>query len=202
MGPHFFMVSFFSQKLACWYKLQWLFHSCLLKSHHVSWTSGWVLLLIPLSQGLSTLPDIFRKGIMEPTLPCVFYCPPAWSCPQVFNWVYFWGEDMWRKVWHRVVFMQNFWNFKAIPDTKIILILVQRKLVLKNSSDSYGLVSWSDIWFVKKGLNFNLRVIKNWIGSKHLFYLHEYWFDPHVRALPTDLDCLPLIRKGLIRYVM
>jgi hypothetical protein len=28
-------------------------------------------------KGLSTLPDIFRKGIMEPTLPCVFDCPPA-----------------------------------------------------------------------------------------------------------------------------
>jgi len=41
------------------------------------WTSKRVLLLIPLSQGLTTLPDIFRKGIMEQTLPCVFYCPPA-----------------------------------------------------------------------------------------------------------------------------
>ena len=31
---------------------------------------------------------------------------------------------------------------------------------------------WSDIWFVRKGLNFILRVIEN-RGSKHLFYLHE-----------------------------
>jgi len=26
-----------------------------------------------------------RKGIMGPALPRVFDCPPAWSCPQVFN---------------------------------------------------------------------------------------------------------------------
>jgi len=30
-----------------------------------------------------------------------------------------------------VVFMQNFWNFKAIPDAKIILTLIQSKLILK-----------------------------------------------------------------------
>jgi hypothetical protein len=99
--------------------------------------------------------------------------PQLDHAPQVFNRVYFGGEDIWRKVWHRVVFMQNFWNLKAISNAKIILTFVQSKLVLKNSSNSYGQVSWSDIWFVKKGLNFNLRVIKNRIGSKHLFYLHE-----------------------------
>jgi len=31
------------------------------------------------------LTFFLRKGIMEPTLPRVFDCPPAWSCPQVFN---------------------------------------------------------------------------------------------------------------------
>jgi hypothetical protein len=73
---------------------------------------------------------------------CVFLIAPQLDhAPQVFNWVYFGGEDMWMKVWHRVVFMQNFWNFKAFPNTKIILILVQSKLVLKNSNDSYGQVS-------------------------------------------------------------
>ena len=31
---------------------------------------------------LPILPVIFlRTGIMEPALPCVFNCPPAWSCP-------------------------------------------------------------------------------------------------------------------------
>ena len=30
-----------------------------------------------------------------------------------------------------VVFMQKFWNFKAIPDTEIILTLIQSELILK-----------------------------------------------------------------------
>jgi len=38
---------------------------------------------------------------------------------------------MWMKVWQWVVFMQNFWNFKAIPDTEIILTSIQSKLILK-----------------------------------------------------------------------
>jgi hypothetical protein len=39
-------------------------------------------------------------------------------------------EAMWRKVWQAVVFMQKFWNFKAIPDTEIILMSIQNKLIL------------------------------------------------------------------------
>jgi len=59
-----------------------------------------------------------RKGIMKPALPGVFDCPPAWSCPQVFNSGL--GIRLYEGrfgFWQGVVFMQNFWNFKAIPDT-------------------------------------------------------------------------------------
>ena len=51
-----------------------------------TWYRHTSLSSIPLSQGLPILPDSFlRKVIMEPALPEVFYCPPAWSYPQVFN---------------------------------------------------------------------------------------------------------------------
>ena len=89
IGPHFFMVSFFSLKsCSIGSKLRWLFHFCLLGLHLMILTSGkglmssYIFVLHPLSQELPILPDIFlRTGIMEPALPCVFDCPPAWSCP-------------------------------------------------------------------------------------------------------------------------
>jgi len=43
----------------------------------------------------------------------------------------FGDEAIWRKVWQGVVFMQNFWNFKAIPKTEIILTSIQSRLILK-----------------------------------------------------------------------
>jgi len=91
IGPHFFMEFFFSKKWNVDSKLRWPFHSCLLESLLVILTfrkgliSSYFFVLHSLSQGLPILPDIFlRKGIMEPALPVFFYCPPAWSCPQVF----------------------------------------------------------------------------------------------------------------------
>jgi hypothetical protein len=128
--------------------------------------SSYFFVLHLLSQGLSILPDIFlRKGIMEPTLPCIFYCPLAWSCPQVFNSGL--GMRLYEGrfgFWQGVIFMQNFWNFKVIPDTEIILTSIQSKLIWRNSSDSYEEVfrsdenslfcfwwkMWSDVWLVKK----------------------------------------------------
>jgi hypothetical protein len=93
--------------------------------HHTSLSSA------PLSQGLPILPDIFlRKGIMEPTLPCIFLFPLSLIMPSSIQFG-FGDEAIWRKVWQWVVFMQKFWNFKAIPDTKIILTSIQSKLILK-----------------------------------------------------------------------
>ena len=59
----------------------------------------------------------------------------------------------------------------------------------------------SDIWLVTKGLNFNLRVIENRFQSIHFICMNND-FILHEKALPADPDCLPLIRKGLIRHVM
>ena len=59
----------------------------------------------------------------------------------------------------------------------------------------------SDIWLVIKGLNFNLRVIKNRFQSIHFICMNND-FISHEKALSTNPDCLPLIRKGLIRHVM
>jgi hypothetical protein len=75
-------------------------------------------------------PIILRKGIMEPALPCIFRLPPSLIMPPSVQFG-FGDEAMWRKVWQRVVFMQNFWNSKTIPDTEIILTLIQSKLILK-----------------------------------------------------------------------
>jgi hypothetical protein len=53
----------------------------------------------------------------------------------------------------------------------------------------------------KKGLNFNLRVIENRLQSIHFICMNND-FVSHEKALPTDSDCLPLIKKGLSRHVM
>jgi len=53
----------------------------------------------------------------------------------------------------------------------------------------------------QKGLNFNLRVIENRFQSIHFICMNND-FVSHEKALPTNPDCLPLIRKGLIRHVM
>jgi len=73
---------------------------------------------------------------------------PAWSCPPsvqigfTLGWGYVKVSLGFFVQWN--VFMQNFWNFQVIPIRKIILTLVQNKLVLRNSSDSYDMFFWSD----------------------------------------------------------
>jgi len=151
--------------------------------------SSYFFILHPLSQGLPILPGIFlRKGIMEPALPCIFWLPPSLIMPSSVQ-IGFRDEAMWRKVWPGVVFIPKFWNFKAIPDTEIILTLIQSKLIIKKFKWFLwrGFQMWwkpfvllltkmwrtrSDIWLVTKCLNFNLRVSKNQC-SRHSFYLHE-----------------------------
>jgi hypothetical protein len=144
-------------------------------------------------------------------LPSSLIMPPSIQ-------IRFGDEAKWRKVWPGVVFMQNFWNFKAIPDTKIISTSIQSKLILKKFKWFLwrGFQIWwklfvllltrmwrtrSDIWLVIKGLNFNLRVIENRFQSIYFICMNND-FVSHEKALPTDPDCLPLIRKGLIRHVI
>jgi len=89
-----------------------------------------------LSQKLSALPYIFcflRKGIIESALLCV-----CWIAPQsdhVFKCsIQVLGTTLCKKRFgylQEVVFMENFWNFKVIPNTKNHFEVGLSKLVLK-----------------------------------------------------------------------
>jgi hypothetical protein len=129
------------------------FRSCLFELYLVILTSrkdlmsSYFFVLRPLSQGLPIFPGIFlKKGIMEPALPCIFLLPPSLIVPSSVQ-IRFRDEAMWRKVWPGVVFMQKFWNFKAIPDTEIILTLIQSKLILKKFK-----------WFLWKGFQMGWKL--------------------------------------------
>ena len=71
------------------------------------------------------------------------------------------------------------------------------RTVFRRKCEEHEMTSgWS-----QKGLNFNLRVNENRLQSIHFICMNND-FASHEKALPTDPDCLPLIRKGLIRHVM
>jgi hypothetical protein len=115
-----------------------------------------------------------------------FYCLPAWSYPQVFNSGL--GMRLCEVRFDKELFScRNFWNFKAIPDTKNILTSIQSKLILKKFKWFLlrGFQKWWKLFcfafgeqcevmlgWSKNGSNFNLRVTENRF-SKHLFYLHK-----------------------------
>jgi hypothetical protein len=109
-----------------------------------------------------------------------FLFSPAWSCPpQVFNSVYFRVRICESKFeffvqWN--VFMQNFWNFQVIPTIKIISTLVQNKLVLKNSSNSYRQVYWSDESFY---FAFELKMKWHLVGHKRFKCQFEGYWEPN-----------------------
>ena len=161
-------------------KLDGSFRSCLLESYLVTLTyrkgliSSYFFVLRPFFSRVANFAQWFlRKGILEPALLGVFGCPPTWSCPQVFKsclgmricegrFGYLQG----------VVFMQNFWNFKAIPLTEIILTSIQSRLILKKFkwflwrgfqmwSKRFVLIFWwkiwSDIWLVTRRLKFQFE---------------------------------------------
>jgi len=148
---------------------------------------SYFFILQPLSKGLPILLDIFlRKGIMEPTLPCVFYCPPAWSCPQVFNSGFLWGMRLCEGRFDKELFSCiNFRISKLFQTHKSFWHWFKANLLWRKPSDSYREVFKSDenflfcFWwkyevtfFWSRGSNFNLRVTKNRF-SKHSFYLDE-----------------------------
>jgi hypothetical protein len=71
---------------------------------------------------------------MEPALPCIFGLPPSLIMPLSVQFGFSLGMRLCEGnsgYLQEVVFMQNFWNFKAILDTEIISTLVLNKLVLK-----------------------------------------------------------------------
>jgi hypothetical protein len=200
------------------------FRSCLLESSLVILTLGrtWYhhtsLSSAPLSQGLPILPDIFpRKGIMEPALPDVFLLPPSLIMPPNIQFRFV-DEAIWRRVWFltRSGFHAEFLEFqnysrhrnhfdidsKQTHSEEIQMIPMERfSDVMKTFCFDFWWKIWSDIWLVIIGLNFNLRVNENHFQSIHFICMNND-FVSHEKALPTDPDCLPLIRKGLIRHVM
>ena len=115
-----------------------------------------------------------------------FGLPLGLIMPSIQMVFFFRDEAIWKKVWQKVVFMHNFWNFKVIPYTEIILTSIQRKLVLKKIKWFLwrGFQKWWKLFVLilvknikwhlvdQKGFRFNLRVLKNQC-SKHSFYLDE-----------------------------
>jgi len=148
--------------------------------HHTSLSSA------HLSQGLPILPDIFlRKEIMERTLQCIFYCPPAWSCPLVFNSGL--GMRLYEGRFDNELFSCRIFGISKLFQTqKSFWHWFKANSFWRNSSDSYEDVFKSDenslfcFWWKcevtfgssKNGSKFNLKVTENRF-SKHLFYLHE-----------------------------
>jgi hypothetical protein len=156
------------------------FRSCLLESSLTILTPGkdlissyFFVLRLFISRVAKFARWFLRKGIMEPALPDVFDCPLAWSCTQVFN------SGLGMRLYEGrfgylqgVVFMQNFWNFKAFPQTEIILTSIQSRLILKKFkwflwrgfqmwSKRFVLIFWwkiwSDIWLVTRRLKFQFE---------------------------------------------
>jgi hypothetical protein len=87
----------------------------------------------PLSQELPILPNSFLERESWSQLYQMFLIALQLDhAPQVFN------SGLGMRLYEGrfgylqgVVFMQNFWNFKVIPDTKIMLTSIQSKLILK-----------------------------------------------------------------------
>ena len=108
--------------------------------HHPSLSSA------PLSQGLPILTGIFlRRGIMEPTVPCIFICPPDWSCPQVFNsglGMRLYEEDL---VFDKELFSCRIFGISKLFQTqKSFWHPFKANSFWRNSSDSYEEVFRSD----------------------------------------------------------
>jgi len=124
---------------------------------------------------------------MEPALPDVFDCPLAWSCPQVFK------SCLGMRICERrfgylqgVVFMQNFWNFKAIPRTEIILTSIQSR----THSDKIQVIPMERFLEMMENFCFafdeNMENMKwHLVGHKRLkFQFEGYWelsFDENVK---------------------
>jgi len=117
-------------------------------------------------------------------------------------------EVMWRKVWQGVVFMEKFWNFKAIVDTEIIFTSIQSKLILKKFK-----------WFLWRGFQkwwklFVLLLVKIWndiLLVKRFKFQFEGYKDlifkafislPENRRKPTELPMEFFRRKFLLMKII
>ena len=154
--------------------------------------SSYFFVLQPLSQRSPALPYIlfFRKGIMEPTLLCVFRLPPQLDhAPKCSIWVFFCDEATWKKVWLFTMscFHLEFLEFQSYSGHRnhfdISLKQTHSEEIQMIPMDRFSEVMkiffvlllvkvWSDILLVKEVQTFNLRVTENW-SSKHSFWLYE-----------------------------
>jgi len=151
IGPHFFMVSFFSQKLECW---QWTSMAfSLLLTRVISCDLDpqerldIIILFCPpsfISMVANFAQQFLRKGIMEPTLLDVFDCPLTWSCPQVFKSGL--GMRLCEGRFDKEFFFhaEIFGISKLFQTHKSFWHRFKTNSFWRNSSDSYGEVIRSD----------------------------------------------------------
>ena len=184
-----------------------------------TWYHHTFLFSAPFISKVANFAQLFlRKGILEPAMPDVFDCPLAWSCPQVFNSGL--GMRLYEGMFDKELFSCRIFGISKLFQTqKSFWHRFKTNSFWRNSSDSYGEVfrsdeflfffllltkmgrKRSDIRLVTKGLNFNLKIIENRFQSIYFICMNND-FISHEETLLTDPDCLPLIIKGLIRYVM
>jgi len=202
VGPLFFIEFSFSQKFeSLIVSFDGSFRSCLLESSLVILTPGkdlissYFLVLRPfISRVANFARHFFYEGNHGASLTRRFWLPSSLIIPPSIQFGL--GMRLYEKrfgFWQGVVFMQNFWNFKAIPNTEIILASIQSKLILKKFKwflwrgfqmwwKLFVLIFWwkiwsarSDIWLVTKGWNFNLRVIENRLSTKMWRTRSDIW---------------------------
>ena len=166
--------------------------------HHTSLSSA------PLSQGLTILPDIFlKKGILESTLPCIFYCPPAWSSPQVFNSRL--GMRLCEGRLDKKLFScRNFGISKLFQTQKSFWDRFKANSFWRNSSDSYGEVFksdgnflfcfwwkiWSDTWLVKKVSDLIWGFQRTSVQNIHFICMNNDLVCMRKHCLPIQIACL------------
>jgi len=143
--PFLHVVFLFSKFWVSDSKLWWIFPLLLTQviSYDLDLWEGSTYLFShkPLSEGLSASPNIFcflRRGIMESALCVLVDCPPVWSCLQVLNLGFSWGWGYVEKdsIIYKGLFSRRIFRISK-QFRKIILMFIQNKLVLKNSSYSH-----------------------------------------------------------------
>ena len=148
---------------------------------------------------------------MEPALPRVFYCPPAWSCPQLFNSGL--GMRLCEGRFDKELFSyRNFGISELFQTQKSFWHWFKANSFWINSSDSYGEVFrsdenflfwfwwkiWSDIWLVKKvsDLIWELLRIES-VQSIYFICMNNDLTHTRKHCLPIQIACLRLERAWL-----
>jgi len=179
--------------------------------------SSYFFVLVPLSQGLPILPDIFlRKGIMEPALSCIFIAPQLDYASKYLIRVWGWGymkEDL---VFDKELFSCRIFGISKLFQTqKSFWHRFKANSFWRNSSDSYKEVfrsdenslfcfwwncevmfDWSKKWFKIQFEGYTEPIFKAFI----LFAWIMIWFAWESTAYRSRL--LAFDQKGLIRRVM